>query len=59
MVAEALGVSRISVGNWCNGRTGVNGSNLVRLLEFLRRFEPGLQVEDLLTPADASSTAGR
>jgi hypothetical protein len=50
-VAEALAVSRISVGNWCNRRGGPNGVNLVRLLEYLRQFEPTLQASDLLQPS--------
>jgi transcriptional regulator with XRE-family HTH domain len=59
-VAEALPVSRMTVLMWVHGRTVPTGDNLLRLLAYLRRFEPGLQVEDLLAvPApSAESEAG-
>ncbi len=50
-VADAIGVSRVSVGNWVNGHGKPRGPNLVRLLDYLRRFEPGLQADDIL-PAE-------
>ena len=49
--AAAVGVSRISVGNWVHGRGVPSGFNLVRLLTYLRQFEPDLQAEDLLSAA--------
>lgn len=48
-VAEALGVSRMAVLRWVHGRSRPGGDNLVRLLEYLRQFEPGLDVNDLLS----------
>lgn len=50
-VADAIGVSRMAVWSWVNGHAEPGGSNLVRLLEYLKRFEPSLQVEDLLGAA--------
>lgn len=50
-IAEALGISRMSVWSWVDGRTVPSGGNLLRLLEYLRQFEPTLQAEDLLDPA--------
>jgi transcriptional regulator with XRE-family HTH domain len=55
-VAEALGVSRIAVSAWVHGRSIPTGSNLVRLVEYLRQYEPGIAAEDLL-PAEAKATA--
>lgn len=52
--AEALGVSRIAVGLWVNGHSKPSGENLIRRLEYLRRFEPGLEASDLL---DVTETA--
>lgn len=47
-VAEALGVSRMAVLAWYHGRSIPSGQNLVRLVEYLRQFEPGLAAEALL-----------
>lgn len=47
-VAEAVGVSRVAVWLWINGRSAPAEANLLRLLAYLRRFEPGLTAEDLL-----------
>jgi transcriptional regulator with XRE-family HTH domain len=55
-VADALGISRMSVWSWVDGRTVPGGANLLRLLEYLRGFEPTLQAEDLL-PAAGSLVA--
>jgi transcriptional regulator with XRE-family HTH domain len=52
-VALALGVTRMTVLAWFHGRSVPTGDNLARLLVFLRRFEPGLQNEDILGAADA------
>ena len=46
-IADALGVSRMTVWAWAGGRSVPSGSNLLRLLSYLREFEPGLQPEDL------------
>lgn len=48
-VADAVGVSRVAVGNWVNGHTGITGTNLVALLAYLQQFEPSLTAADLLT----------
>jgi transcriptional regulator with XRE-family HTH domain len=54
-VAKALGVSRVSVGAWMSGRTTPSGARLVRLLGYLRSFEPTLQVEDLIPSSEEVS----
>lgn len=54
-VAEALDVSRMAVLAWYHGRSIPSGQNLVRLVEYLRQFEPGLTAEQLL-PTEAPST---
>jgi DNA-binding transcriptional regulator YiaG len=51
-VAAALGVSRMAVWAWVDGRSVPTGINTVRLLDYLRQFEPTLQAEDLLPAAD-------
>jgi transcriptional regulator with XRE-family HTH domain len=56
-VADGLGISRVSVGNWVHGRSKPSGPNLVRLRDYLRQFEPGLEVEDLLAPAPEPAPA--
>lgn len=52
-VAEALGISRMTVLKWVHGDSVPTGTNLLRLLEYLRQFEPTLQAEDLLAPGPA------
>jgi hypothetical protein len=42
---------------WVHGRSVPSGTNLVRLLDFLRQFEPGLQNEDLLPTSEAPEPA--
>lgn len=49
-IADALGVSEQTVWAWCKGSTP-GGSNLVRLAEYLRAWEPKLQPADLLEAA--------
>lgn len=56
-VAEALGVSRMAVLAWYHGRAIPSGSNLVRLVEYLRQFEPGLSAEALLPTTTEESVA--
>lgn len=51
-VAEALGVTRMTVWSWVDGRNVPTGPNLASLLAFLQRFEPSLTVADLLAAAD-------
>lgn len=55
-VADALDVSRTTVGNWVHGRSVPQGTNLIRLLDYLRPFDPGLQVEDLVSAPVTSAT---
>lgn len=55
-VAEALDVSRMAVLAWYHGRSIPSGQNLVRLVEYLRQFEPGLTAEQLLPTEPAIST---
>lgn len=50
-VAGAMGVSRTTVWLWVHGRSEPTGTNLIRLVEYLRSFEPGISAEDLLGPA--------
>jgi transcriptional regulator with XRE-family HTH domain len=57
-VAEALGISRMTVLNWVHGNSTPTGTNLLRLLENLRQFEPSLRAEDLLPEASAEPLAG-
>lgn len=47
-VAAALGLSRVAVWAWVDCRSMPTGANLLRLLDYLRQFEPTLQAEDLL-----------
>lgn len=48
-VAEAVGVSRMAVLGWFHGRTFPAGAHLVLLVAFLRRFEPGVGADFLLS----------
>lgn len=50
-VAEGLGVSRQTVCFWVSGHVVPGGENLSRLLDFLRQFEPSLEVSDLMRAA--------
>lgn len=50
-VAEALGLSRMTVHNWVNGHSQPLGANLVRLAQYLSQFEPDLRESDLVEPA--------
>ena len=47
----------MSVWSWVDGRTVPSGTNLLRLLEYLRQFEPTLQVEELLPEVAAPVVA--
>ena len=49
-VAKALGLSRHTLLAWCHGRKVPTGTNLVRLVDYLRQFEPGVTAEDLVAP---------
>lgn len=51
-VAEALGVTRMTVWSWVDGRNAPSGPNLAALLAYLQQFEPSLTVADLM-PAPA------
>lgn len=48
MVSEALGVSDETVSRWTNGRNDPRGRNLVKLMDFLRVYEPTIQLGDVL-----------
>ncbi len=55
-VAEGLAVSRMTVNAWFHGAAQPTGPNLLRLLAYLRQFEPTLTAEDLLPrPAGAAA----
>jgi transcriptional regulator with XRE-family HTH domain len=56
-VAEALDVSRNTVGGWADGSVEPSGGNLIRLLAYLRQFEPGLAVEELVGPSASPNHA--
>ncbi len=56
-VAEALGITRMTVWSWVDGRYVPNGINLFRLVEYLRQYEPGITAEDLMGPATPTSEA--
>jgi transcriptional regulator with XRE-family HTH domain len=47
-MAAAVGVSPETLSRWVRGHMRPTGDNLVRVLSYLRRFEPRLQAEDLL-----------
>jgi len=58
-IAQGVGVSRISVGHWVHGRSVPSGTNLVRLVEYLRQFEPAITAEDLVgAVGDAQAAVG-
>jgi transcriptional regulator with XRE-family HTH domain len=52
-VAEALGISRMTVWAWVHGKSVPTGTNLLRLVGYLRQFEPALQEEALLAGDEA------
>lgn len=48
-LAEALGVSRMTVLEWAAGRTTPSGSNLLRIVAFLQGYEPAITAADLFS----------
>jgi transcriptional regulator with XRE-family HTH domain len=50
-VAEAMGVSRMTVWQWVHGRAIPTGENLLALAAYLQRFEPGIEPKDLVGKA--------
>ena len=50
-IAEALGVSPQAVWLWAEGKGMPDGGNLVRLVKFLRGYEPTLTLDDLTNDA--------
>lgn len=57
-MAEAIGVTQETLSRWSQGHVTPGGTNLGRLLEHLRRFEPGITVADVL-PDPAVDMVGR
>ena len=47
-VADALGVSRMTVWQWVHGRAVPTGTNLARLVEYLRGFDASVTNADLV-----------
>lgn len=58
-IADALGVSEMTVLRWFHGRTVPTGTNLIRLVDYLRQFEPALTAEDILPPPEVDPAAER
>lgn len=50
-VAEALGISRMTVWQWVHGRSIPNGENLLALAAYLQKFEPTIEPKDLVESA--------
>lgn len=46
-VAAALGVTKMSVGNWRRGKSKPTGVNLLRLATFIVAYEPTVKMEEL------------
>ena len=57
-IAAAVGVAPETFSRWVSGRVTPGGENLVRLLDFLRKVEPGLQAEDILAVDKETSEPG-
>lgn len=51
-LARGLGVSKVTVSLWANGRAIPSGPNLVRIAIWLRGYEPLLRVEQLVSDDD-------
>lgn len=47
-VADAVGVTPETVSRWVHGHTTPRGAELVKLLDHLRQYEPGLEASDLM-----------
>lgn len=47
-LAKAVGVTKMTIGNWRRGLNKPTGVNLLRLLTELGHYEPELRIEDLL-----------
>jgi DNA-binding XRE family transcriptional regulator len=46
-LAEEIGVASETVARWCTGAVTPGGRTVLRIISFLRRFEPALKAEDL------------
>lgn len=53
--ARGINVSLMTVGNWVRGRAVPTGTNQLHLLDFLRRYEPGLDATALASREDRPS----
>jgi len=47
-LAKAVGVQVETVSRWRTDPSGMTGANLIAARNYLRRYEPGLEVDDLL-----------
>jgi len=56
-MAEAIGVAVETVSRWRSLTLAIGGANLIRVRDYLRRFEPGIDVQDLRAAAPARATA--
>jgi transcriptional regulator with XRE-family HTH domain len=57
-VAEALGVTRMTVWQWVHGRARPTGINVIRLMDYLRKFEPGLAAEAVFPAEPVNGSPG-
>lgn len=47
-LAKTLGFSPVTVWKWCHGLASPRAHNLVRIVAWLRTYEPGVTAEDLM-----------
>ncbi len=47
-LAKAVGVTKMTIGNWRRGLNKPTGVNLLRLLTELGQYEPNVRIEDLV-----------
>jgi DNA-binding XRE family transcriptional regulator len=46
-LASGIGVAAETVARWCTGTSTPGGRTVLRIVAFLRRFEPALKAEDI------------
>lgn len=51
MLANGIGVTTNSVCSWAQGKRQPSGQNASDMLAFLRRYDPDLDLEDLIPSA--------
>lgn len=56
-LAAAVGVAPETVSRWRAGLLAIGGTNLTKVLDYLRGFEPGLENADLLREEPATTEA--